>query len=374
MLIVADENMPFVREWFEPLGQVQLLPGRSLTSAHVRNADALLVRSVTAVNRELLDGSRVRFVGSATSGIEHIDEKYLQGKGVAYASAAGCNATAVVEYVLSCLCAIDGVLEKLCDGGVVGVIGLGNVGARLVRRLQALNIRCAGYDPFLDADDLPLCDLNTVLEADVICCHTPLTKDGLHPTWHLIDEPRLRALRQGAVLINAGRGAVVDNAALLRTLNDRDDLRVVLDVWESEPVIDRALLNKISLATPHIAGYSWDGKVAGTRMVLEAFCEFFQLPPPVSTDNSAAKPTLRLFQNANKSALIRSAMQAVYDVRGDDLTMRNSLSNCSDDEIALVFDRLRKNYPQRREIASYVIDWSGCDSMQREWLQRLGFI
>ncbi|MFT3931418.1 MAG: 4-phosphoerythronate dehydrogenase [Spongiibacteraceae bacterium] len=376
MLIVADENMPFVREWFAPFGEVRTLPGRALTAEQLREADALLVRSVTRVNRELLHGSRVRFVGSATSGIEHIDTDYLQAQGVAYASAPGCNATAVVEYVLSCLCALDGVLEKLLAGGVVGVIGLGNVGARLVKRLQALGIRCVGYDPFLThsgRDELPLSDLDTALQADVICCHTPLTKTGAYPSWHLIDEQRLRHLRHGAVLINASRGAVVDNAALFNVLRERDDLRVALDVWEREPVIDRALLNAVALATPHIAGYSWDGKVMGTRMVLEAFCDFFDLPLPARA-NSEARPVLNIPLHAIKAALLHSAINAVYDVRRDDLAMREALRACEDTEIANVFDRLRKNYPQRREIAACAMNnWDDFDSAQRVLLQQLGF-
>lgn len=376
MLIIADENMPFAREWFASFGNISLLSGRALTAAQVRDADALLVRSVTRVGRELLEGSNIRFVGSATSGIEHIDTEYLQSQSIAYASAPGCNATSVVEYVLSSLCALDGVLENLWAGGVVGVIGLGHVGARLVRRLQMLEIRCVGYDPLLentDKNDLPLADLDAVLQADVICCHTPLTKTGAYPTWHLLDEMRLKQLRRGAVLINASRGAVVDNAALLQLLRERNDLRAVLDVWESEPHIDRALLNSVSLATPHIAGYSWDGKVAGTRMVLEAFCDFFKLPLPALVD-ATTKPVLNLSSSSDKAMLLRSATQAIYDIRRDDREMREALSTCEPGEIAGVFDRLRKNYPQRREIAAYTIgNWDALKVADQSLLRRLGF-
>lgn len=375
MLIVADENMPFAREWFAPFGTVHTLPGRALTAAQIQAADALLVRSVTRVDRDLLCGSRVRFVGSATSGIEHIDSDYLQAQGVACASAPGCNATAVVEYVLSSLCALDGVLEKLLAGGVVGVIGLGNVGARLVRRLQALGIRCVGYDPFLPADSgLPLCDLATVLAADIICCHTPLTKTGRYPTWHVLDAQRLRQLRRDAVLINASRGAVVDNAALLQLLRTRSDVRAVLDVWEGEPALDLSLLDAVAIATPHIAGYSWEAKVAGTRAVLEAFCNFFQLPLPVHIVGTA-KLSVSVAAGANAAALLRSAMQSVYDVRCDDRDMRMALSGRTADEIATAFDRLRKQYPQRREIAACSIaNWRELTTVQQTLLLGLGFV
>lgn len=374
MLVIADENMPFVPEWFAPFGTVRTLPGRALDAGQVRDADALLVRSVTRVNRELLQGSRARFVGSATSGIEHIDADYLHAREIACASAPGCNATAVVEYVLSCMCALDGVLENLLAGGVVGIVGLGNVGARLVERLQALGIRCIGHDPFLGAtSDLPLSDLDTVLAADVVCCHTPLTVSGAHPTRHLLDAQRLRQLRRGAVLINAGRGAVVDNAALLNFLRERADVRVVLDVWEHEPDIQLALLDAVTLVTPHIAGYSWDGKVAGTRAVLEAFCAYFQLPLPAPIIE-IDRPVVKISPSANSAELLRSAIQSVYDVRRDDAAMRAALRTCDSLEIPATFDRLRKNYPQRREVAACVIKSVGSfDAVAQSLLQRLGF-
>lgn len=380
MLIIADENMPFAREWFAPFGTVHTLPGRQLDAESVRDADALLVRSVTRVNRDLLQGSRIRFVGSATSGVEHIDTDYLNAHDIAYASAPGCNATAVVEYVLSCICALDGVLEKLLNGGIVGIVGLGNVGARLAQRLQALNIRCVGYDPFLAADNFSadqfftFTDIETVLRADVICCHTPLTKAGAYPTWHLFDAKRLRELKPGAVLINASRGAVVDNAALLKLLRERDDLRVALDVWESEPAIDRSLLERVALATPHIAGYSWDGKIAGTQMVLAAFCDFFQLPLP-EQELVASRLNIHLSPKNSAAELMRSAITAVYDVHRDDDEMRKALAACNIDETAAVFDSLRKNYPQRREIAACVIEnWQEFNAAQQSLLQRLGFL
>ncbi len=376
MLIIADENMPYVRDWFEPYGEVRTFPGRTITASELRNADALLVRSVTRVDAELLRGSPIRFVGSATSGIEHMDVSYLQSREIGCASAPGCNATAVVEYVLSCLCALDGVFEKLLSGGVVGILGLGNVGARLMKRLQDMDIHCVGYDPLLahaHKSSLQRCDLDAVLQADVICCHTPLTTTGTYPTWHLLDERRLQNLRKDAVLINAGRGAVVDNAALLKILHQRDDLRFVLDVWESEPIIDLSLLQRVSLATPHIAGYSWDGKVAGTRMVLEAFCGFFNLPLPAQQKNPAS-PTLDVVSNASGNTLLKSAIQAVYDVRRDDCAMRSALLQCNVTEIPAVFDGLRKNYPQRREMAACEIDgWKSLSLSDQSLLRRSGF-
>ncbi|HSB95214.1 MAG TPA: 4-phosphoerythronate dehydrogenase [Spongiibacteraceae bacterium] len=374
MLIVADENMPQVRESFAAHGEVRTLPGRALSAADVRDADILLVRSVTKVDRALLDGSRVRFVGSATIGTDHIDTAYLQERGIAYASAPGCNATAVVEYVLSCLSALDGVLERLFSGGIVGVIGLGNVGSRLVARLQRLGIRCIGYDPLLATDmNLPLCDLEQVLRADVVCCHTPLTYAGAYPTFHQLDAERLQQLPAKSVLLNAGRGAAIDSAALQRLLAARADLRVVLDVWEQEPQLERELLARVALGTPHIAGYSTDGKLAGTRQIVAACYRFFgwPLPPAPAPDTG---PRISIDDDLSGVALVRAAVQAAYDVRVDDRVLRAALRDIAPECIANEFDRLRKSYPARREFAALQIDnWSELCMQNRSLLLALGF-
>jgi erythronate-4-phosphate dehydrogenase len=189
----------------------------------------------------------------------------------------------------------------------------------------------------------------------------------------LLDTERLRRLRSGAVLINASRGAVVDNTALLQLLNERSDIRVVLDVWESEPQIDLSLLDAVTLATPHIAGYSWDGKVAGTRAVLAAFCKFFRLPLPEQTPPDR-RPALNVLPDKNIADLLRSAVQAIYDVRNDDRAMRAAIFNCEKDKIAATFDNLRKNYPQRREISAYSIEnWAELNAKSQSWLRKLGF-
>jgi erythronate-4-phosphate dehydrogenase len=374
MLIVADENMPHVRELLADHGEVRTLPGRGIRATDVRDADVLLVRSVTKVDRALLDGSGVRFVGSATIGTDHIDTAYLEQRGIASASAPGCNATAVVEYVLSCLSALDSVFERLMSGGVVGIIGLGNVGSRLAARLQRLGIRCIGYDPLLTVDmNLPLCGLEQVLAADVVCCHTPLTFSGAYPTFHQLDARRLASLSDGAVVLNAGRGGSIDNQALLDLLRTRTDLRVGLDVWEQEPQLDRELLARVSLATPHIAGYSVDGKLAGTQQVVAACCRFFDWPLPVyvaATDT----PSIIIDDELSGVALLRTAIQAVYDVRVDDRRLRAALQDIVEEQVAAEFDNLRKKYPPRREFGAVRIDnWAELCMQNRSLLLALGF-
>lgn len=379
MLIVADENMPRVREWFAPLGEVVTIPGRNLDAAAVRDADALLVRSVTRVDRALLDGSRVRFVGSATIGTDHLDLDYLRASGIACANAPGCNADAVVDYVLSSLCALDGVLERLLGGDAqVGIVGLGNVGGRLYRRLSALGIRCLGHDPLLAAASaLPRHELATVLAADVICCHTPLTRGGPHPTFHLLDAARLEQLRSGKrVLINAGRGGAVDTAALTSALDGETGFRAVLDVWEDEPAIDGELLRAVSIATPHIAGYSLDGKLAGTRMVLEAFCRFAGVSVPLVENVESVALELDIAPHSSVVTLVRAAVQAVYDVRGDDQRLRAALSSgVGAAGRGAAFDALRKHYPERREIAAcHIANPDELSAEHAAWLRRLGFV
>jgi erythronate-4-phosphate dehydrogenase len=375
MLIVADENMPQVRDAFASLGEVRTVSGRALDAGAVKDADILLVRSVTRVDRQLLDGSRVRFVGSATIGTDHLDLDYLQARGIAAASAPGSNANAVVDYVLSALCALDGVMEGLLAGKRVGVIGLGNVGSRVLVRLQGLGIHCVGYDPLLPETALPRGDLAAVLDADVVCCHAPLTRGVSFPTHHMLDMPALRRLRAGAVLLNAGRGGVVDNSALKQLLAERSDLRAILDVWEHEPTIDTELLARAALGSPHIAGYSLDGKIAGTRMILEACCRFLNRPVPAFDGVQMQSPRVYLPTGLSGIALLRAAVLAVYDASADDRRMRAAFEHVGSDAIGAAFDALRKNYPERRELSACRIEnWDQFGGEQQALLQRAGFV
>jgi erythronate-4-phosphate dehydrogenase len=367
-LIIADENIPQVREWFAPLGTVRTLPGRSITPADVADADILLVRSVTPVGAELLAASRVGFVGTATIGTDHLDLDWLRAAGISVASAPGSNAQSVVDYVLSALATQDGVLESLLSGGAAGIVGLGNVGSRLLRRLRQLGVDVVGYDPFVSATDLPQMALDDVLRRNVVCVHVPLTRMGSFPTFHMFDDSRLRSLPQGTLLLNAGRGAAIDNEALLKILTQRTDLRTVLDVWEGEPSISTELLDKIHLGSPHIAGYSLDGKLTGTAMLLKACSAFLGVfSPPVALTTTSRMVVI------TKSGVdgLRQALLTVYDPRRDDAALR---AWPSDGSMAICFDRLRKHYPERREIATTVIENAReLDEPTRQLLAAAGF-
>ena len=365
MKIIADENMPLVRELFDQYGDVTCLPGRSICAEDVRDADVLLVRSITRVDRTLLAGSAVRFVGSATIGVDHIDQDYLAERGVGFSNAPGCNANAVVDYVCAALCALQVDWRALCSGKqTVGIIGCGNVGGRLYRRLKALGITVRCYDPFLAVQQNPdLTGLGRVLECDVISMHTPHTSDGPYPTRHMLSAGQLARLKAGTVLINAGRGPAIDNSALLQRLQQGVDLRVVLDVWEAEPEVPSALLQQVALATPHIAGYSVQGKLNGAVMIRDALLRW--LGEPGSTGQ-----TDEIRRSLGASGF-SEAVLAAYDIREDDRRMRTALAEPVSPK-GEIFDQLRKTYPHRHEFSRFRVAGVKDPATARQ-LEALGF-
>lgn len=370
MKILVDENMPYARELFSRTGTVVAVPGRPVPQAELDDADGLMVRSVTKVNAELLSGKPVKFVGTATAGTDHIDEAFLQEQGIAFSAAPGCNAIAVVEYVFSSLLLLaerDGFLLK---DRTVGIVGVGNVGGRLQARLEALGIKTLLCDPPRadrgdDGEFLPLSTL--VADADILTFHTPLYKQGDYKTLHLADEALLKALKPGTILINACRGPVVDNAALLKVLEQRDDLSVILDVWEPEPELSLPLLAKVDIATAHIAGYTLEGKARGTTQVFEAWTAFLGEPQQVALDTLLPAPEfgqITLHGELDQPTLKR-LVHLVYDVRRDDAPLRAVAA------ISGEFDRLRKNYLERREWSSLQVQ---CDvEPVAALLKKLGF-
>ncbi|QFH70533.1 4-phosphoerythronate dehydrogenase PdxB [Enterobacter sp. E76] len=370
MKILVDENMPYARELFARLGEVKAVPGRPIPVAELDDADALMVRSVTKVNGQLLDGKGVRFVGTATAGTDHVDQDYLHQAGIAFSAAPGCNAIAVVEYVFSALLMLaerDGF--ELTDR-TVGIVGVGNVGGRLQKRLEALGVRTLLCDPPRadngePGDFQPLDKL--VEEADILTFHTPLYKDGPYKSWHLADEALISRLKPGAILINACRGAVVDNAALLKCLDAGQKLSTVLDVWEPEPDLNVALLDKVDIGTAHIAGYTLEGKARGTTQVFEAYSAFIGKPQQIALDSLLPAPEfgrITLHGPLDQPTLKR-LVHLVYDVRRDDAPLRKVAG------VAGEFDKLRKHYLERREWSSLFIQCD--DAAAAKLLSALGF-
>ncbi|MBS69068.1 MAG: 4-phosphoerythronate dehydrogenase PdxB [Pseudomonas sp.] len=354
MHILADENIPLVDEFFAGFGEIRRMPGRSINRAALENVDVLLVRSVTRVDRELLEGSAVRFVGTCTIGTDHMDLDYFEQAGIAWASAPGCNARGVVDYVLGSLLALAEVRGEALARRRFGVVGAGEVGGRLVEVLRGLGWDVRVCDPLRqgrEAGDFVSLD-EILAECDVVSLHTPLTLGGDWPTFHLFDQARLSRLRPGTWLINASRGAVVDNAALRDLLLQRPDMEAVLDVWEGEPQVDVALAGLCRIATPHIAGYSLDGKLRGTAQIYAALCAARGVEPVIELAQLTPGPALTelaFASSAEPAEMLATLCRAVYDPRRDDADFRRSLLG-DEAQRRAGFDLLRKQYPPRREI------------------------
>ncbi|MHA6493382.1 4-phosphoerythronate dehydrogenase PdxB [Pseudomonas borbori] len=354
MRIVADENIPLLDEFFGGLGEIRRLPGRAIDRAAVADAELLLVRSVTRVDRALLAGSPVSFVGTCTIGTDHLDLDFFQQRGIGWASAPGCNARGVVDYVLGSLLVLAEQRGIDLASRTYGVVGAGQVGGRLVAVLRGLGWRVMVCDPpRQEAEGGDFVSLEQLLaECDVVSLHTPLDASGAYPTHHLFNAARLAQLKTGAWLINASRGAVVDNSALLVLLGHRSDLQVVLDVWEGEPLVNAELADRCVIATPHIAGYSLDGKLRGTAQIYQALCRHLGRAETRSLENlmpAAWLPALKLDAAAEPAWALATVCRAVYDPRRDDADLRRSLQG-DEASCRAAFDRLRKHYPMRREI------------------------
>lgn len=367
MQIFADENMPLVQQFFADSGTVTLFDGRNVSAAQLKDADVLLVRSVTQVNESLLaENSKLCFVGTATIGTDHVDQQYLARRNIVFSSAPGCNAQSVMEYVLSSLWLLAERYQWQLADKVVAVVGVGNIGRRLVQALQALNIQVLQCDPVRAANepDFPHTDFAEVCRhADVISFHTPLTKNGPDASYHMLAKPQLLSIKPDCAIINASRGAVIDNSALLES--QREIRRpLVLDVWENEPHILTDLLPYTDIATAHIAGHSVEGKARGTEMLYQACTKLQQKPARQTLANLLAVPAVEKVQISPNFGLpdVQNLARLLYDVRRDDALFRNYLHSNG-------FDWLRKHYPARREFSS--LQLSG--KVVPDYLQQLGF-
>ncbi|UST72831.1 4-phosphoerythronate dehydrogenase PdxB [Pseudomonas siliginis] len=376
MLIVADENIPLLDAFFAGFGDIRRVPGRSIDRATVEQADVLLVRSVTNVNRALLEGSKVRFVGTCTIGTDHLDLDYFNEAGICWSSAPGCNARGVVDYVLGSLMTLAEIEGADLTQRTYGVVGAGEVGGRLIKVLKGLGWNVKVCDPPRQAaEGGEYVSLEQIIEqCDVISLHTPLTRSGDSATWHLFDQQRLQQLKQGAWLINAARGPVVDNVALREVLLEREDLQAVLDVWEKEPEVDPALAELCVLATPHIAGYSLDGKQRGTAQIYQAYCAFSGQPAAIQLSDLLPATWLSevsLHGDSDPAWALAMLCRGVYDPRRDDADFRRSLvGNVAEQRSA--FDALRKQYPVRREIEGLKVRIEGESPLLRQIVAALG--
>jgi erythronate-4-phosphate dehydrogenase len=366
MKIVADDKLVLLDETFGPHGQVQRVSGREISPGMLGDADVLLLRSVTAAGPELLAGSPVRFVGTATSGTDHLDVPWLESRGIYWASAPGCNADAAAQYSLALIWEACRRTGRDPRSQSVGIIGRGRVGGRLIKLLRALDIISVACDPPLAlAGETDLVDLDQALQQDIVSLHVPLSRDGAHPTRGMLDTQRLARMRDGAILVNTARGEVVNGAALLIECQRRR-LHAALDVWPGEPDVNLQLLRATVLASPHVAGYSVEGKRNGTMMVYQEFLRWLGEPEPVPADH--ARPDL-IHRLSVQGDPLTQVLDTVCGVAEDDRVMRTQL--LSADNVAAAFDRLRSTYRLRHDFGAWHI--GNATPVSRPVLQALGF-
>ena len=337
MKIVIDNKIPYIKEVVERIAdEVVYLPGDGFTNEAVKDADALIVRTRTCCNRALLEGSQVKFIATATIGYDHVDTEYCREAGITWTNCPGCNAGSVEQYVHSVLLLLK--REKGLDlqNATIGVVGVGHVGSRVARMAGQLGMKVLLNDPpRADKGELGFVDLKTIArECDVVTFHAPLNYKGAYRTFHLADENFFLNLERTPYIINSSRGEVVDTASLLSALADGRVKDAVIDTWENEPYISSELLEKAYLATPHIAGYSADGKANATRMSLEALCRFFGL----EDEFTISPPELSGLQLSDNP---EEAFLQLYDPTRDSKWLKASPEK---------FEWFRGNYPIRREI------------------------
>jgi len=375
--IVADANIPFVKECFSSIGDVNILSADRITRAVVKNADILLVRSVTNVNSSLLASSKLKFVGTATIGFDHIDVDFLKTNNIGFASAPGSNANSVAEYVVAALLETAEKHKIDLNGKSIGIIGVGNVGSKVTEKVKALGMTTFLNDPplYRQTHDEKYLPIEQLYDCDFITLHTPLIFEGIDKTYHLADVRFFDSLKKGVVFINTSRGSVVDSSALKNNVKNGKIKAAVLDVWENEPNIDTELLEMVDIATPHIAGYSLDGKIAGMIMVYNAACEFFGVRAEFGIASFLPQPAVKQLKINSKTQGRLSLIEAVrkiYDIKADDRKLRKLL-NLSNDQQETYFRNLRKEYSVRREFQNTRLLLESTDRNAAKKFEGIGF-
>ncbi|MGH9428048.1 MAG: 4-phosphoerythronate dehydrogenase PdxB [Terriglobia bacterium] len=370
MKIVADDKIPYLKGVLEPFAQVRYLPGAKIGRPDVQDADALITRTRTRCNADLLEDTRVRFIASATIGFDHIDAEYCRRRQITWTNAAGCNAGSVTQWVAAALATLARRFQFRLEGKTLGIVGVGHVGSRVESLAQALGMRLLRNDPprMRTEGAAGFVSLEQVLaEADIITLHVPLSLEGSDRTLRLVDRDRIARMKPGTLLLNSSRGEVADSAALKEALRS-GVLRAALDVWENEPGIDAALLDRVILATPHIAGYSADGKANGTAMSVQAVSRFFGLGLDEWYPASLPAPQCPILRmdcaNKTREEVLRDAIHATYEIEADDDRLRRSVET---------FEAQRESYPVRREFFAYRVQSANASDSATSALKSLGF-
>ncbi len=373
MKIIIDENIIFAKEAFSPYGNVILKSGREITKSLVKDADALITRSITQINSNLLSGSRVQFIGTATIGIDHVNTDYLKKEGIGFANAAGCNSQAVAEYVFTALTYISQTKQIPLLDKTIGVIGAGNIGSKVVKMSKALGLKVLINDPPLQrkTKENIYCSLKEALTADIITLHVPITYSGIDKTFHLIDEKQLTQIKKDTIFLNSSRGPVVNNKTMIKILKSKN-LTTIFDVWENEPEISTILLSKVDIGTPHIAGYSFEGKVNGTKMIYDAFCKFFNLElswNPNLPEISNKEIEINIVDSIENA--LYQIFKKVYPINEDSNQLKKMVGLPKEMQ-SKYFDKLRKEYRLRRELSNYTVILPSRNRSIKEMLQNFG--
>lgn len=376
--IVCAESVLHGKEAFATRGEAVVVPDREICGSELADADALVTRSKTKIDGDLIADSSLEFIGTATAGFDHIDAQALNDRGIAWTAAAGCNAVSVAEYVIAGLLEIASRADLALEGKRMAVIGVGQVGSRVASRAAGMGMEVLLNDPpraeCEQSEELrPLEEI--LPQADILTLHTPLTKDGPHPTEKMVERSFFEQVKPGAVFVNASRGEVVDETELMRAIDDGIISRAILDVWDNEPQCRRELLERVDIATPHIAGYSFDGKLRGTDMIYHSLCRHFGVNPCWSAQEylpPSPLPRFRLKPALADESEILALIRRIYDIRADDRALRpDPLPSPSDH--AELFGRLRRDYPVRREFAGTEIELPAQESRLAAKLRALDF-
>ena len=371
MKIVADDKIPFLNGILEPYAEVVYLPGRQISNKILKDADALLIRSRTKCTDLLLKGTKVRFIGTATIGFDHIDTQFCEKNKIFWTNAPGCNSYSVQQYIAAALLKISAEFRFSLKGKTIGIVGVGNVGTKVEKLARSLGMNVLLNDPprARKEGEKNFVSLGTVLyKSDIVTLHVPLNVVGEDCTWHLFDEKCFKKMRKGTWFINTSRGEVTETNALKKALESAKLAGAVLDVWENEPDIDLDLMAKTFLATPHIAGYSTDGKANGTSIVVNSLCKYFNLPLKNWYPSKVPKPEKPVISvsgiGKTDEDILREAVLHTYNIDEDNISLRFAPAD---------FEKQRGDYKGRREFTAYTVKLNGGTKHVRKLLEQLGF-
>ena len=371
MKIVIDDKIPYIRGVFEPYAEVVYLPGSKTTPGVVKNADALVTRTRTQCNRELLGGSKVKFIATATIGYDHIDTEYCKQAGIKWTNAPGCNAESVKQYMASALFSWSMKKRSGLKNKTIGIVGVGHVGSKVARFCEITGMKVLLNDPpreRAEGAEMFVSLEKIQQEADIITFHVPLNREGEDATFHIVDEKFIQNLKKKPLLINSCRGEVFDSEAIKKALRTGTISGFIADCWENEPDIDLELLEMADYGTPHIAGYSKDGKANGTKMSVQAISRFFNLGIDNWEPKNVELPEKTSIEidgrQRREYSILAEAVLSTYDIETDDEALRENPQQ---------FEKLRGDYPVRREFATYTVKTQNIENKTMKKLEKIGF-